>query len=87
MGQSLIRVTGPNRLGLLSAISRWFADHGLSIEAADVSTVDDAADDTFLIDGECDTAALARYLSRPERSTSPTTDTLLRRLRPCWLRR
>jgi len=63
IGTSIVRVTAPNGLGLLAAICRWFADHGLSIEAADISTVDGGVDDVFLVDGECDTAALARHLS------------------------
>jgi pimeloyl-ACP methyl ester carboxylesterase/predicted amino acid-binding ACT domain protein len=85
--QSLIRVTAPNRLGLLSAIARWFADQGISIHAADVATVDDAADDSFLVDGDCDTDALAAHLSGAGRSATPTPDVLLRALRCGWPRR
>lgn len=64
-GTSIVRVTAPDRLGLLSAICRWFADHGVSIEAADVASDQGVANDVFLIDGECDTDQLATYLSAP----------------------
>jgi pimeloyl-ACP methyl ester carboxylesterase/predicted amino acid-binding ACT domain protein len=71
-GTSIVRVAAPDDIGLLSAICRWFADHGISIEAAGIVTTDDVADDVFLIDGDCDTGELAAHLSR-----APT------RARPC----
>jgi predicted amino acid-binding ACT domain protein len=64
-GTSIVRVTAPDDVGLLSAICRWFADHDLSIEAAGIATVDGMASDVFLVDGECDTADLELHLSRP----------------------
>ena len=68
---SIVRVNAPDDIGLLSAICRWFADHGISIEAAGIDTTNGVANDVFLIDGDCDTAALAAHLSRtPTRSTS-----------------
>jgi pimeloyl-ACP methyl ester carboxylesterase/predicted amino acid-binding ACT domain protein len=62
-GRSVVRVTAPDRIGLLSAVCRWFADHGVSVEAASISTVDGVAKDVFLVSGECDVAALADHLS------------------------
>ena len=35
----------------------------MSIEAAGIDTVDGVASDVFLVDGECDTGALALHLS------------------------
>jgi pimeloyl-ACP methyl ester carboxylesterase/predicted amino acid-binding ACT domain protein len=60
---SIVRVTAPDRLGLLSAVSRWFADAGVSIEAANVTTIDGIAKDVFLVEGECDIGDLERQLS------------------------
>ena len=62
-GRSVVRVTAPDRIGLLSAVCRWFADNGVSVEAASISTVDGIAKDVFLVDGDCDVDALARQLS------------------------
>jgi len=62
-GRSVVRVTAPDRIGLLSAVCRWFADHDVSVEAASISTVDGVAKDVFLVDGECDVDELARHLS------------------------
>ena len=62
-GRSVVRVTAPDRIGLLSAVCRWFADHEVSVEAASISTVDGVAKDVFLVDGECDVDGLARHLS------------------------
>jgi pimeloyl-ACP methyl ester carboxylesterase/predicted amino acid-binding ACT domain protein len=62
-GRSVVRVTAPDRIGLLSAVCRWFADNDVSVEAASISTVDGVAKDVFLVDGECDVDALARHLS------------------------
>ena len=67
---SLVRVNAPDDVGLLSAICRWFADHGVSIAAAGIDTTNGVANDVFLIDGDCDTSELAAHLSRaPARST------------------
>lgn len=62
-GRSVVRVTAPDGLGLLSTVTRWFADHGLSVEAASISTIDGTAKDVFLVDGDCDTRELERHLS------------------------
>jgi len=62
---TMVRVTAPDDVGLLSAICRWFADHGLSIEAAGIATDDGVANDVFLVDGEVDTKLLEAHLSRP----------------------
>jgi hypothetical protein len=80
VGTSIVRVTAPDDVGLLSAICRWFADEGLSIEAAGIATVDGVASDVFLVDGDCDTGRLARHLSRPTTVTTQCTRVLRRLL-------
>ena len=45
------RSRGPDGLGLLEAISRWFAEHDVSIEAAEITTHDGTATDRFLVNG------------------------------------
>ena len=64
----MVQVTAPDRIGLLSAVCRWFADNDVSVEAASISTVDGIAKDVFLVDGDCDVDALARRLSTDHRS-------------------
>ena len=66
-GTSIVRISAPDDVGLLSAICRWFADRGISIEAAGIETTDGIANDVFLIDTECATAELAAHLSRSSR--------------------
>ena len=66
-GASIVRVTAPDDIGLLSAICRWFADQGISIEAAGIETADGMANDVFLVDADCDTERLASHLSRDVR--------------------
>jgi pimeloyl-ACP methyl ester carboxylesterase/predicted amino acid-binding ACT domain protein len=80
-GRSVVKVTAPDGLGLLEAISRWFADCGVSIEAAEITTCDGTATDRFLVEGEFEPSALATHLSRAPAS-------VWRRLRvlPCCLR-
>ena len=41
----------------------WFAEQGVSIEAAEITTRDGVATDRFLVDGEFDPSALANHLS------------------------
>ncbi|MCU1392589.1 MAG: Alpha/beta hydrolase fold [Ilumatobacteraceae bacterium] len=84
-GTTMVRVTAPDGLGLLAAVCRWFADEGVSIEAADVTTIDGIAKDEFVIDGDCDVDALeARLSGKP---ASPRIDpvafvgSMLRRFR------
>ena len=69
-GRSVVRVTAPDRIGLLSTVCRWFADNDISVEAASISTVDGVAKDVFLVDGPCDVDALERHLSAPEATRS-----------------
>ena len=83
--RSIVRVTAPDRLGLLSAACRWFADSGVSIEAADIATERGVASDVFLVDGDFDEAALAEHLSgaQPSRSApAAVIDTLLSYIHP-----
>ena len=70
-GTSIVRVNAPDDIGLLSATCRWFADHGISIEAAGIDTANGIANDVFLIDADCDTRQLAAHLSRAPRRSSP----------------
>jgi len=44
-------------------VCRWFADNGMSVEAASISTEDGVANDVFLVSGHCDVAGLAGHLS------------------------
>jgi pimeloyl-ACP methyl ester carboxylesterase/predicted amino acid-binding ACT domain protein len=81
--RSIVKVTAPDGLGLLEAISRWFAEHGVSIEAAEITTQDGIATDRFLVTGECEPSALAAYLSR--RAAPPWRRLRLNRCR--WLTR
>jgi pimeloyl-ACP methyl ester carboxylesterase/predicted amino acid-binding ACT domain protein len=67
-GRTVVKVTARDGLGLLESITRWFADHGVSIEAAEITTHEGRATDRFLVDGEFDPAALATHLSRRKRS-------------------
>ena len=62
-GRSVVRVTAPDRIGLLSAVCRWFAANEVSVEAASISTVDGVAKDVFLVEGACDVDRLVDYLS------------------------
>jgi pimeloyl-ACP methyl ester carboxylesterase/predicted amino acid-binding ACT domain protein len=67
-GPSIVRVTARDQVGLLEAISRWFADHGVGILAADIATRGGTATDRFVVDGDFDHTALADHLSGPRRS-------------------
>ena len=69
LGTSVVRVNAPDQPGLLSAICQWFAANGVSVEAARVATVDDQAEDVFLIRGDCDSDQLAAELSTTPRCT------------------
>ncbi len=82
-GQSVVRVTAPDRLGLLSSVSRWFADHDISIEAADIHTMNGVVRDVFLVDGEFDIAELERHLSGPSPTVSSRVVDMLSSLLPC----
>ena len=62
--RTLVKVTAPDGLGLLETISRWFAEHDISIEAAEITTRRGVATDRFLIEGELEPSALADHLSR-----------------------
>jgi len=80
-GETLVRVTAPDRLGLLSAMCRWFADQGVSIQAADIATVDGTATDVFLVRGELDIDLLAEHLTEPSSSRSGGCTEMLNTLR------
>lgn len=63
VGRSLVRVTARDQVGPLWAICRWFADHGIGIEAVHASTEHGIAHDTFVVVGRVDAGALAAHLS------------------------
>ena len=67
-GQVVVEVGAPNQLGLLEATTRWFAEHGVSIQAARVATRDGMARDAFIVDGAFDADALAAHLSTAPRN-------------------
>jgi UTP:GlnB (protein PII) uridylyltransferase len=62
-GRAVVTVTAPDRLGLLWAICRWFADHHVSIESMSVTTDGGVARDNFIVIGDCDGGELAEHLS------------------------
>lgn len=61
--RTFVRVIGPDQPGFLAHVCRWFADAGHSIEAADIGSSGAVASDVFLVDGECDSAALEAHLT------------------------
>jgi len=75
--RSLVRLTAPDQVGLLWAISDWFAGHGVSIESLDASTTDGVAHDVFLVCGTFEGSELRRHLVRgavPSGDAEPRTD-------------
>lgn len=63
MGRCVVTVTAPDQVGLLWAICRWFADNGVSIEAARVGVEHGRANDHFIVVGDPDTRSLAAHLA------------------------
>jgi UTP:GlnB (protein PII) uridylyltransferase len=69
IGRALVRITAHDQIGLLWAICRWFADHGISIESVHAATDSGIASDTFIVNGDCDGDELAAHLSSlPDRN-------------------
>ena len=62
--RTLVRVSAPDQIGLLSAICHWFADHELSVESLHAAIDGDLAHDVFLVTGACSAPELAVHLSR-----------------------
>jgi len=62
-GRRLVRVSAPDRPGLLWAISGWLDRHGCNIVAARAAPLGPAAEDAFLVEGDPDEAGLSAYLS------------------------
>jgi pimeloyl-ACP methyl ester carboxylesterase len=62
---TFVTVRAPDAIGLLEAITRWFAAHEVSIEAAEIATHGGMATDRFRVAGEFDPSELAAYLSPP----------------------
>ncbi|MDQ1393650.1 MAG: hypothetical protein QOF30_2627 [Acidimicrobiaceae bacterium] len=68
MGRCVVTVTAADQVGLLWAICRWFADQGISIEAAHIAAVGGQVEDHFLVVGQPDASALAAHLTGGGRS-------------------
>jgi UTP:GlnB (protein PII) uridylyltransferase len=64
----VLSVSAEDQVGLLWAICRWLADHGLSIESAHIDEVDGRASDRFVILGDSDITGLRARLTSPSRS-------------------
>jgi UTP:GlnB (protein PII) uridylyltransferase len=69
LDHSLVSVEAPDRLGLLWAITSWFAGHGVNVVAAQLSDEDGRAKDLFLVSGSPDPEGLAAHLAREGRGT------------------
>jgi pimeloyl-ACP methyl ester carboxylesterase/glycine cleavage system regulatory protein len=67
--RSMVRVTAPDQLGLLSALCRWFAAQDANIESLHARTTDGVADDTFLVVGYVVGDALAGHLEQARSRT------------------
>jgi len=50
-GRALVSVRAPDRIGLLWAVTSWFAQHGCNVEACQATSSDGIACDEFLIVG------------------------------------
>jgi UTP:GlnB (protein PII) uridylyltransferase len=64
-GRSIVELVAPDAVGLLDSVCRWFSNHGVSIEAAEITTADGLATNRFLVTGTFHASALAKHLSEP----------------------
>jgi len=64
-GRSLIEVKGPDRVGLLSAVSRCFAELGADIESVHARAAKGVAHATFVVIGDLDAQAISERLLAP----------------------
>ena len=62
--RTLVRVLARDQVGLLSAICRWFAAQGLSVESVHAASDGATARDVFIVNGGCCAQDLSRHLSR-----------------------
>lgn len=60
---TVVELSAPDAVGLLWATCRWFAEHGVTIRSATVTTNYGIADDGFIVHGPVDADALAAHLS------------------------
>jgi [protein-PII] uridylyltransferase len=60
----LLTISTSDRAGLLYAIARVLARHGINLQLAKVSTLGERVEDTFLIDGPCCSRTAASWRSR-----------------------
>ena len=77
LGHSLVTVEAPDRIGLLWAVTSWFAGHGDNVVAAQLSEVGGRAKDLFLVHGAPDADELAAFLA----GLGPRKGLLRRRVR------
>jgi pimeloyl-ACP methyl ester carboxylesterase len=61
--RQLVKLDAPDGIGLLWAVSDWFARHGVSIESLDASNVGSIAHDVFLVSGAFDPQELVEDLA------------------------
>jgi [protein-PII] uridylyltransferase len=66
-GRRLLHVAAPDRPGLLWAISAWLERNGCNVLVARAAPAGADAQDSFLVDGDPEEAALAGYLSGEHR--------------------
>jgi pimeloyl-ACP methyl ester carboxylesterase/predicted amino acid-binding ACT domain protein len=73
LGQTLLRVSAPDQVGLLWAICQWLTGRGLSIDSLHAATDDGMARDVFLLSGSATIGDLAGHLSGRSRHPSPNS--------------
>jgi hypothetical protein len=61
-GRRLLTVSAPDQVGLLWALCRWLADHGLSVEAAHLDGILGRAEGSLLISGDESVDGLETHL-------------------------
>jgi pimeloyl-ACP methyl ester carboxylesterase len=72
-GQTLLRVSAPDHVGLLWAICRWLTGRGLSIDSLHAATDEEMARDVFLLSGHATIGDLAGHLSGRSHQLAPTS--------------
>jgi hypothetical protein len=71
-GQTLLRVSAPDQVGLLWAICQWLTGRGLSIDSLHAATDDGTARDVFLLSGSAAIGDLAGHLTDRPRRVAPS---------------
>jgi pimeloyl-ACP methyl ester carboxylesterase len=70
-GQTLLRVSAPDQVGLLWAICQWLSGRGLSIDSLHAATHEGMARDVFLLSGTATIGDLAGHLGGSSRRIAP----------------